>query len=97
MNKKKLLSLVLMMAYATAMAFAAGSFETTLNSMYTQYIRPALIALVFVVFVVTGILKYSDFIKGGEYAKEAFFSCVKMAVYPAFVLGIAEAVKALIV
>ena len=94
--KKKIFTVVALAALASANIFAQSTFNSTLDSMYTSYIRPALIGLVFVVFVVTGLLKYADFIKGGDYAKEAFFSCVKMALYPAFVLGLAEGLKALL-
>ena len=94
--KKKIFTVVALTALATANTFAQSSFTGTMDTMYSTYVRPALISLVFIVFVVTGLLKYSDFIKGGDFAKEAFFSCVKMALYPAFVLGLAEGLKALI-
>jgi hypothetical protein len=82
------------MATANTMAQSAvtGSFET----MYSGYIRPALISLVFIVFVVTGIFKFSDFRKGGEYAKKSFFSCVRMSLYTAFVLAVAESINLII-
>ena len=92
---KKLLSIAFL-SFVFMQFVAAQDVTTTINTLYTSYIRPALIVIVFVVFVVTGIIKYSDFIEGGQAAKQAFFSCMKMALYPFVVLAIAEGLRLLL-
>lgn len=93
---KRILTIVALSAIASANIFAQD-FTGQINNVYTSYVRPSLLAIVFIVFVVTGLLNYSDFIKGGDHAKHAFFSCVKMALYPAFVLGLAEGLRVILV
>lgn len=62
---------------------------------YTSYIRPILVSLVVLTFIVTGLLNIKEFRKGGDAQKEVFIHCIMMAVYPGAILALAEAVKAI--
>ncbi|MHC1705804.1 MAG: hypothetical protein AB9846_18025 [Tenuifilaceae bacterium] len=62
---------------------------------YTMYIRPILVSLVVLTFIVTGLLNIKEFRKGGDAQKEVFIHCIMMAVYPGAILALAEAVKAI--
>lgn len=63
-----------------------------ISTVYGTYIRPIMISIVVLFFIVTSLFHISDFRKGGDAAKDAFIHCILMAVYPAVVLGLAEAV-----
>gem|GEM_PF-6517976 len=62
---------------------------------YTSYIRPILVSLVVLTFIVTGLLNIKEFRKGGDAQKEVFIHCIMMAIYPGAILALAEAVKAI--
>ena len=93
--RKKLLT-VITLGYVFMSYAGAQDFKTTVNTLYTTYIRPGLIALVILLFFVTGMIKMMDFFKGGDAAKEAFILCIKMAAYPFFVLALTEALNLLL-
>jgi hypothetical protein len=81
--------------YALNTVDVLADAASSINSVYSTNIRPILIIIVVLFFVVTALFHIADFRKGGEAAKEAFIHCVMMAVYPGVVLGLAEAIKAL--
>lgn len=62
---------------------------------YTSYIRPILVSIVVLTFIVSGLLNIKEFTKGGDAQKEVFIHSIMMAVYPGAILALAEAVKAI--
>ncbi len=84
-----------MMFYFLSTVESYAANVSAFDTFYSTYVRPMLIALVVLVFVVVGLMNITEFRKGGDSQKEAFIHCVMMAVYPAAVLALAEAVKAI--
>lgn len=87
-------------AMLTLLAFFLSTQNTFaaadgIGMAYTMYIRPILVSLVVLVFIVTGLINIKDFRKGGDAQKEAFIHAIMMAVYPAAILALAEAVRAI--
>jgi hypothetical protein len=93
-KKNEKVALLLMAIYMlnTLNIFAASD---AIGTAYSIYIRPILISIVVLTFIVTSLFHIGDFRKGGDAAKDAFIHCVMMAVYPGAVLALAEAVKAI--
>lgn len=94
LNEKTVLLVLTLLILGAAQA-NAEVFSQSVTTFYTGTLRPILVSIVFIVFIGVGLFNFSDFQKGGEAAKAAFFHCLKMAMYPAFVLAIAEGMKAL--
>lgn len=85
--------LVTLLLVGSVSVFATSAFVTTAMSIFDDYVKPALLVFCFILIVIGGLQRTEDFQAGGGAAKEAFFAVIKMALYPLYVLGIAEAVK----
>ena len=95
-TKREKVLLVLMAMYVLInSSIQAQQMGTNINTFYATYIRTGLIALVVLFFIITALFHIQDFKDGGKAAKDAFIHCLLMAVYPAVVLGLAEAVHAI--
>ena len=93
-NEKNAQLIVALLVISTFSASAEG-FTGQLATVYTSYIRPALIAITVLTFIITGLFNIQEFKEGGKAAKDAFIHCLLMAIYPGAVLGLSEAVKAI--
>jgi hypothetical protein len=93
--KKQLQKVISLTLYLFLLGTEFGYSQAAINTVYVSYIRPILVSIVVLVFIVTALININEFRKGGDAQKDAFINCIIMAVYPGVVLALAEAVKAI--